>query len=501
MKFISNLCRPLAAICLLTVMLASSCSKEESVDRRAELLALVPDNASVVALNPCAILKSAGADVNSKKIKLTKQLERLSEIDNAFGVYFNLITGADGVNRRSTVAGGTNDGYFWLIALDSPSAFISWAKKNDFEVTADEKQTVCLYETEGMPCAVIVEGNIGWIAATAPTAEDAIKYVADNKANAENNSFAQWKIDRMLKSDINMFIDVASYTEMIQKLYEQIGMNMNLPSFYSGKCAYGLSDINFDGPTVKMTAETLDKDGKTTPMFEPGTYTLIPSEMLALIKKHQIAFGFSIPDAWTEMFGTLYAQEEMSSFGKDYQNIVKSTLKCLKSMVSGISFDENASIATAKPTDLSGIFAIEYDKEAAEATAADWAALAQGTDFEATLSNSWKAWKEDSTFAISPVAQFPDFKIYFTGKENVALISTDANIADTKLKSDSSLDNLIAYISIDLKKTHPVLALVNCPFGIKLYGTTTADKGEGYLTLTDTDGQLIETLVNFISRF
>lgn len=102
---------------------------------------------------------------------------------------------------------------------------------------------------------------------------------------------------------------------------------------------------------------------------------------------------------------------------------------------------------------------------------------------------------------MSPVSQFPDFKIYFTGKENVALISTDADIADTKLKSDSSLENLVAYISIDLKKTHPALALVNCPFGVKLYATTTAEKSEGYMTLTDTDGQLLETLINFISRF
>lgn len=500
MKFISNLCRPLAAICLLTVMLVSSCSKEASVDRRAELLALVPNNASVVAIDPSAILKSAGAEVSSKKIKLTKQLERLSEIDNAFGVYFDIITEADGVNRYSTVVGGTKDNYFWLIAIDSPSAFISWAKKNDFEVIADEKQTVCLKEIETMPCAVVIEGNVGWIAATAPTAEAAVEYVAANKALAENNSLAQWKIDRMVKSDINMFIDVASYTEMIQKFYEMVGMNMNLPSVYSGECAYGLSDINFDGPTVRMTAETFDKDGKTTPMFEAGTYSLIPSEMLALIKNHQIAFGFSIPEAWTEMFGNLYAQE-MSNFGQGYQDVVKSTLKCLKSMVFGISFDENSSIATAKPTDFSGTVAIEYDKAAAEATAADWAAVAQGSGFESTLSNGWKAWKEDSTFVISPVAQFPDFKVYFTGKENVALISTDANIADTKLKSDSSLDNLIAYISIDLKKTHPMLALVNCPFGIKLYGTTTVDKSEGYLTLTDTDGQLIETIINFISRF
>ena len=500
MKFISNLCRPLAAICLLTVMLASSCSKEASVDRRAELLALVPDNASVVAINPSAILKSAGADVQSKKIKLTKQLERLSEIDNAFGVYFDIITEADGVNRRSTVAGGTQDNYFWLIALDSPSEFISWAKDNDFEITADEQQTVCLKETETMPCAVIIEGNIGWIAATAPTAEDAIKHVPNNKADAKNNSLAQWKIDRLVKSDINMFIDVASYTEMIQKLYDQIGMNISLPSAYSADCTYGLSDINFDGPTITMTAEAFDKDGKTTPMLAAGTYTTIPSETLALVKGAQVAFGFSIPDAWAEMFSNLYTQE-MSNFDQGYQDVVKSTIKCLKSMVFGMSFNENASIATAKPTDFSGTVAIEYDKAAAEATAADWAALAQGTDFEATLANGWKAWKEDSTFVVSPVSQFPDFKIYFTGKENVALISTDADIADTKLKSDSSLDNLVAYISIDLKKTHPALALVNCPFGVKLYATTTAEKSEGYMTLTDTDGQLLETLINFISRF
>ena len=297
-----------------------------------------------------------------------------------------------------------------------------------------------------------------------------------------------------------MFIDVASYTEMIQKLYDQIGMNISLPSAYSADCAYGLSDINFDGPTITMTAEAFDKDGKTTPMLAAGTYTTIPSETLALVKGAQVAFGFSIPDAWAEMFSNLYTQE-MSNFGQGYQDVVKSTIKCLKSMVFGMSFNENSSIATAKPTDFSGTVAIEYDKAAAETTAADWAALAQETDFEATLANGWKAWKEDSTFVVSPVSQFPDFKIYFTGKENVALITTDADIADTKLKSDSSLDNLVAYISIDLKKTHPALALVNCPFGVKLYATTTAEKSEGYMTLTDTDGQLLETLINFISRF
>lgn len=500
MKFISYLCRPLTIVCLLAAFFASSCSKNEAVDRRADLLALVPDNASVVALNPAAILKSAGAEVSSNKIKLTKQLQNLSEIGNAFGVYFNIITEADGVNRYSTVAGGTKDNYFWLIAIDSPSSFISWAKKNDFEVIADEKQTVCLKEIETMPCAVVIEGNIGWFAATAPTADAAVEYVAANKSAAENNSLAQWKIDRLVKSDVNLFIDVASYTEMIQQFYDQAGINMNLPSFYSGDCAYGLSDFNFDGPTVKMTAEAFDKEGKTTPMLAPGTYTTIPSETLALVKDYQIAFGFSIPDAWIEMFSNL-ATQEMNNFGQGYQDVVKNSLKCLKSMVLGISFDENSSIPTAKPTDFSGTVAIDYDKAAAEATAADWAALAQGTDFEATLSNSWKAWKEDSTFVVSPVAQFPDFKIYLTGKENIALISTDANIADAKLKSDSSLKDLCAYISVDLKKTHPVLALVNCPFGIKLYGATTAEKSEGYLTLTDTDGQLIETLINFISRF
>lgn len=500
MKFISNLCRPLAAICLLTVMLVSSCSKEAEVDLRAELLAVVPDNASVVAINPAAILKSAGAEVSAKKVKLTKQLANLSEIDNAFGVYFDIITEANGVNRYSTVAGGTKDYYFWLIALDSPSAFISWAKDNDFEITADEKQTVCLKEGGAMPCAVVIEGNIGWIVSVAPTADDAIKHVANNKAMAENNALAQWKIERLVKSDINIFIDIASYTEMMQELFEHVAMGMNFPSFYSAECAYGLTDINFDGPSIKMAAEAFDKEGKTTPMLAPGTYTNIPSELLALVKDYQIAFGFSMPDAWKEMMGNL-ATQEMANFGEGYQDIMNSTLNCFKSMVFGLSLDDKFSIAAPKPTDFSGTVAIEYDKEAAEATAADWAALAQGTDFEATLSNGWKAWKEDSTFVVSPAAQFPDFKIYFTGKENVALISTDGDIADMKLKADPSLKDLFAYVSIDLKKSHPVLSLVNCPFGIKIYGTATAEKSESYMTLTETDGQVLETLINFISRF
>lgn len=503
MKIFRSLTLTAITAMVFAVSIMTSCTKTEIADRKADLLALTSDDAPVtLVFSPASVLKSAGAEVDGDKIVLSKQLERLFSKDKDIKQIADMLASANGVNYNcAVVSGGTEFGCV-LFALSDPDKFKSWVKDNGMDVATDSGYTVCYTDGKLQP-GIVIDNDIAWVIGTCPDTKGAIKIVESNKERATNNRLAQWKIDCLVKNDINILVNLDKYSEMVSGILAMTMPNLNLPSYYSETCKYSVAGINFDGPSIRFYGEAFDAEGKSTTMLPEGSFEPIPSKALNLVKGSQIVFGFAMPDAFKESLG-YFSSQNMSMLGSedsDYQKTVTNALSILKSMVFGLSVDETASIATFKPTDLSATLAVAYDKTKAEGLAKDWIALAEDSNVKATISNGWKAWKEDSTFIMAPSPLYPDFKLYFTGRDNLALVSTSADISSAKLNDNSSLDNLICYSSVDIKKSHPALTLVNCPFGVEIRFTSTNEKSEGYITLTDCDTPIIETLLNFISRF
>lgn len=482
----------LSAILLLS-LIVTSCSKNLS-DRRGELLALVPDDAPItVALSPAAILKSAGADASDRGITLSKELEQLTSKDNDVKQLVDFITSAEGIDYNCAVIAGGSEFGSVLFALDNPGKFKSWAENNGLDVSDEGAYTVC-HSKDAMKPGIVIDKNIAWFIGSCPEAAKAVAIVESNKERCKNAPIAEWKINRLSNSDVNVFVNLDTYSAMITSIMSIPGLSM--PKYYAPDCKFTVADFNFDGPTLRLSGEAFDEKGKPAAMLAEGTFEPIPVKTLDLVKDCQIAFAFTMPEAIKNMIGTFVAQEA-AGMGDEYTNFITASLNTLKSMTFGASLDENASIASLKPSDITATAAIVYNKTSADSVVKDVIALADNTEIEATLSNGWKAWKEDSTFVIAPVPQFPDFKIHFSGHGDVALVSTDAEV---KLSDDTAASDLTGYASINLKKSHPALKLLNTPFGIEIYGATTNMKSEGHITLTDCDTPILETLIKFFSR-
>ena len=499
MKLFRSISLTAAAVCLVTALAVSSCSKSETADRRADLLALTPDDAPVtLAFSPASILKSAGAEVDGDKIAMPEQLNRLFSKTGDFKHIADMLTSANGVNYNCAVAAGGTEFGCLLFALSDSDKFKSWAKDNGMTTAAEDGYTVCYFPDELKP-GIVIDNDVAWFVGTCPDTQSALKVVKSNKERADENKIAQWKIDRLTKSDVNLLINLEKYSEMMSGIFAMTMPGFNLPEYYSDRCKYSFSDLDFDGPTVRLFSEAFDAEGKSAPMLGKGTFEPIPSKALNLVKDNQIAFGFAMPEAFKKAFET-FTTQGMAGMGSEYQKTVAATMNTLQSITFGISLDESTSLVGLRPSYISATAAIAYDKDRVEGMANDWIKLAENSDIKASLQNGWKAWREDSTFVMAPLSQYPDFKIHLTGRDNLALISTSAEISSDDLKDNSSLENLIGYSSIDLKKSHPVLVLANCPFGVELLFTSTDEKSEGHITLTECDTPFIEALLTFIGR-
>lgn len=496
MKLIPALFRQLSTLCLLMVILLSSCAKDATNgDRRAELLSALPDDAMMtVALSPAAILKSAGMEATADGIKLSKSIERLVASNSSLNKVVSFITSAKGIDYdAAVVAGGISNGYV-LFALSDVDKFCGWAKDNDMEVTKDGAYTVCHKDIQSP--TIVIDGQTAWFIASAADEEKAVSIVENNKSAAAKNKIAQWKIDRLMKADINALVNIETYGKEMSSAFAMLGLSA-MPNFYATNCKYTAGDINFDGATIRMTGEAYDEAGKVTTMFAEGTYSPIPSSILALVKDSQIALGGSLPDAFNDMISNMVA---MHNLDKQFSDCFIQCFRALKSMTIGVSTRDGMSIANFKLSDISSTIAICYDKTEAEKAVALLTPIAKNYGIGDDLAKCWNAWTGKTTFDFTPNPQMPDFKIYLTGKDDIAFISTDAKISDIKLSDDSRLNGLLSYMSIDIKKSHPGLSLVGCPFGIEARMTATNEKSEGYITLTETDSPILESLITFISR-
>lgn len=496
MKLIPALFRQLSTLCLLMVILLSSCAKDATMsERRAELLSFLPDDAMMtVALSPAAILKSAGMEATADGIKLSKSIERIVASNSSLNQVVSFITSAQGIDYdAAVVAGGITNGYV-LFALSDVDKFCDWANDSDMEVTTNGSYTVC-YADMQTP-AIVIDGMTAWFISTAEDEDQAVEIVENNKSAAAKNRIAQWKIDRLMTADVNAIVDIETYWKEMSSAFAMLGLPA-MPNIYATNCKYTAGDINFDGPSIRMTGEAYDEAGKSTTMFAEGTFSPIPSSTLALVKNSQIASGGTIPAAFKDMIvnmGALYNIDAQS------REIIRQCFSSLKSMTLGFSTRDGMSIANFMPSDISATIAIGYDKTEAEKAVALLTPLAQNFGIGKEFAEGWNAWTGKTTFDITPEPTMPDFKIYLTGRDDIALISTDAKISDVKLSDDSSLTNLTSYLSIDIKKSHPLLTLAGCPFGIDAHMVATNEKSEGYLTLTETDTPILESLINFISR-
>lgn len=497
MKTLSpSIFRILGTALFLAAILAS-CSKDQSADRRAELLASISDDASVtVAFSPSAILKSAGLEANADGITLSKPIERLVAANSGLKKIVDFVANAKGIDySAAVVAGGTTDGTA-LFALADRARFCNWAKEAGMEVTDEGDFTVC-YKGPHTP-AIVIDNMTAWFLGSAADAQAAAEIVKKHQAAAASNRLATWKAERLAKGDINVLVDIVAYNKEMSSAMAMLGIQ-GVSDIYGDNCHYSISECTFAGPTVRISGEAFDSEGNATPMFAPESITTVPSEALGVVKDDQIAIGGTLPDAWKSlMLNILMARSGLDS---DQAAIVKQTVDAFKSLVIGLSTREGMSITSASPSDVTANVFINYDKAQATKAVEMMMPFARDLGIASQLSEVWKALSGESTYTITPEATLPDFKLYLSGRDALAIVSTDPAMSEAKLPADPKLAGLIGYVNIDLKKSHPALSLSGCPFGIEARFTTTNEKSEGYLTLTDTDRPLLESLITFISRF
>ena len=487
-----------SAMTMLLLFLASCSSNEIRSDRRAELLGMIDKNALIIgAVDPAAVLKSAGAKVDGGEIVLPDNFKRMANNGNKAVSALMELTSAKGVDYYNIVFSASADDYSVVFALTNPDKFVSWAgDKGMAEETVGQFRV--LTEKDG-DVAVVVDKDIAWLIVEPESAADAAQKVNAKAKAASEKSMPLWMKDCLSKGDAAVVYDIVGASQIMMKELKQIGMDNS--SLYNPECKYCAFVCTFDGPSLKISGNAYSADGKVADMLPEGTYETISTKALSLIKDEQLAFAFSLPDNLKKFYASLMNQQGLMNYNTDYAVALASSLDAIKSISFGASLRQGSSIATFKPTDIVATAAVEYDKAASEAAAEKWIALAKKGGMETAIANGWKAWNEDSTFVIAPVAQYPDFKINFTGRDGLALVSTEASIGKTEIRPDASLDNLTAFFSVDLRKDNPILQIVACPFGIKIYGKSDKDSYMCDFTLTDCDGLFLESIINYVSRF
>lgn len=497
MKSIPDFCRRLLTLCMLMSVILVSCNKDSvtSTDRRSQLISELPDDAVItLAFSPAAVLKSAGMEVSPDGVKPTKSLEKLVASNKSLSSIVDFITGAKGIDySAAVVAGGTTNGYV-LFALSDVHRFTDWAEDKGMTITNNGSLIVC-YKGISAP-AIVVDGETAWFIGSAVSPDKAVEIVKNNKAAAADNKIADWKVDRLMNDDdINVIVNIEAYSKEMTSALSTLGISNSLANIYGTNCKYSSAEINFDGPTIRLTGEGLDEAGKPTAIFAEGTYTIIPSEAISLVKDSQIAFGFTFYDAWKNMMAEL---ANVYRLDKEYRDIISQVFSSVKAITMGFATKGKS---FTNPTDILATMAVDYDKPEAEKAVSMLLPLAKQFNIDKNLTDGWNAFCGKSTYVLTPESSMPALKVYITGRDGLGLISTDKSISDVKISPDPKLDGLIAYSVIDIEKSHPLLALANCPFGIDSKFTSTNEKSEGYITLTETDGPILETLISFISRF
>ena len=93
-----------SAMTMLLLFLASCSSNEIRSDRRAELLGMIDKNALIIgAVDPAAVLKSAGAKVDGGEIVLPDNFKRMANNGNKAVSALMELTSAKGVDYYNIV--------------------------------------------------------------------------------------------------------------------------------------------------------------------------------------------------------------------------------------------------------------------------------------------------------------------------------------------------------------------------------------------------------------
>lgn len=493
MNFLPKLHSIITSTTLLLILFLSSCSNnDDSQANRAQLLGLIDNDALIVgACDPAAFLVSAGAKVDGNEVVLPDNFKLMAQNGNEVFAALSELTSAKGVDYHNLVFSLSADDNTVIFALNNPSSFASWAKDKD--MTRENVGELTVFVKNDV--AIVVDGNIAWLIVEPESAADAAKKVNDKAAKSLSNPVPQWIAERLSTGDATFVYDLKGLSDAVAKDFKKLGLDYD--SVYTPQCKYFSFECNFNGPSLKINGQSYSAEGKQVDLLTEGTYEPISTKALSLVKDSQIALAFSLPESWKKWFENVYKLDQSNA---EYADLVLSTYDALKSISLGVSLREGASIATFKPTDIIATVAVVYNKQSAELAAEKWIDFAKKNGIGSTMANGWKVWKENSTSTFAPFQEMPDFKLHFTGRDDLALLSTDAAISSAEIKPDASLDKLIAFFSVDLKKGHPVLQLVACPFGIKIYGTSNVSDYECEITLTDTDKPFIESIINFAGR-
>lgn len=481
----------LAVMSMSAVLLVfmSSCSSKND-DRRAELVSLTSNDAILTgAFDPSAVFKSAGATVDGGKVVLPQPLQEMAgDGDDRMSAILRLAT-ASGLNYRSMAFSVYEDDAYALFCLSDAGKFGGWAEKEGYETSSEDGCDIYMKEDAA---AIVADGDVAWIVGNVGDALSAVNKVRGYQKSSIANPVPQWKADRLSEGDAAFMVDINAVKRHVGEEMSKAGLSLPFAD-YSGD--YVGLNFTFDGPSLRFRGEAYDAKGAVVTMLSEGTYSPIASEALSLVKDSQIVISFPFYAGWKDM-----AAELCNSVSPEYAGAISGALSTLRSISIGASLRQGASIATFSFADLDVSVVVDYDKVAAAENYKELADLGKAMYGDAVPEIPAVISSEDSTYVVAPYPALPDLKLYITNRGNLAIMSTSADKGKSEIRTDKDLDGLISYGAVDLEKSHPLLQLLQCPFGIKVKVISYPEVSEGEISLTECEGGFLENLINYFSR-
>lgn len=495
MSFYRKSLQSVLTILLLLPAIFQSCSSDSVSDRRKELLSMVSDDAAfVVATDPSTILKSAGFDVNGNHVKASKELERIASKNNDAVEFLTELSNAKGLDYHNFVASASAQSIYAVFCLSNADDFGSWLKNKEFIRNTSGQYDV--FSHDGL--SIAINGDIAMIANWDSDEPEAIaSQAAAIVETAKTNPLKAWKADRMCAAQTDMLYSFDGLAEAMKGL----GMPEIPTKYYAENCKFAMLSLNFDGPTLKMNGETYDAEGHKTPMVEKGTYTPLSNETLALVKGYQLGWAFSVPASFGQMMTELYSNP-MMGYPTQYAELLGSLFEGIKTMGMGISLKDNANLFQFSAKDLSAVITGSYDKAKLEAAVAELAKNMNLSDEDLAKAMAVTDDARDGEIHSASLDNiYPGLTLYSKATDNDFIMANEeATVAINPARLDIPRD-VLSYGALKLAKSHPLLTLGQCPFGIDMEGYAYDDSYEGEIKLIDCEGGLIYNIISYISKF
>lgn len=503
----------LLAVLTLSVLTISSCSK----DKRAELLKNVSDDAAfVTTANPSAFIKSAGGNTEDDKITVPDAFAKIakSELGKDGRQLIKLLESVEGINLESmTVAMYDREdckGSIMFYVTDRDD-LTKWLEDNDLE---QSKSGDYITFTGDNDLNIVLDGHIGHVCFCSDI-DDGVDYVKEIKGKADRKPLEAWKTEYLTGEAVfSALVMIDNFDDSMARAMRSDETNPDL-SVIAG-------DIMLDGLHMAVNIKSLDKDGKPVDYVAEGSTGSLDPEMFNYFAEDYTLFGgvslegkaFKglLPEVMRG-FNTALLQGLFNDDPSDYiryyfdeygtyqsvnpfQDAANSdNFTQPSSKVNGLAFGLN--IKPNAKVDLSDKSSL---KKALTATALF---SFKNADNAASYFDAWKNMHLNGSDVSDKKISFTPYdmngeNVFMLLKGDDVLLSTKSSVNAGEPQLPGDLSNAAAFLSLNLPKSSPVLKAlpVKVNFGIKAWLKVSNNSATLDLTLTDTEGGLLENFLN-----